>query len=76
VEPPLKLHKTDDVRADLQTNTQIMTDSVEKLIRLYPEQWLWFHKRWKRHHPNLYPEDLARRQRQREKRRARGPKKR
>ena len=76
VEPTLKLHKTDDVRADLQTNTQIMTDSVEKIISLYPEQWLWFHKRWKRHHPELYPEDLARRQRQREKRRARGPKKR
>jgi KDO2-lipid IV(A) lauroyltransferase len=76
VEPPLKLHKTDDVRADLQTNTQIMTDSVEKIVSLYPEQWLWFHKRWKRHYPELYPEDLARRQRQREKRRARCPKKR
>ncbi|MBU4126427.1 MAG: lysophospholipid acyltransferase family protein [Proteobacteria bacterium] len=76
VEPPLKLHKTDDVRADLQTNTQIMTNSVEKIIRLYPEQWLWFHKRWKRYYPDLYPEDLARRQHQREKRRARGPKKR
>ncbi|MBU4258568.1 MAG: hypothetical protein L6263_13895 [Desulfobacteraceae bacterium] len=74
VEPPLKLHKTDDVRANLQTNTQIMTDSVEKIIRLYPEQWLWFHKRWKRHYPELYPEDLARRQRQREKRRAKGKK--
>jgi KDO2-lipid IV(A) lauroyltransferase len=76
VEPPLKLHKTDDVRSDLQTNTQIMTDSVEKIIRLYPEQWLWFHKRWKRHYPELYPEDLARRQRRREKRRACGKKKR
>jgi len=76
VDPPLKLHKTDDVRADLQTNTQIMTDSVEKIIRLYPEQWLWFHKRWKRHYPDLYPEDLARRRHQKEKRRARGPKKR
>ena len=76
VEPPLKLYKTDDVRSDLQTNTQIMTDSVEKIISLYPEQWLWFHKRWKRHYPELYPEDLARRQRQREKRRTRGPKKR
>jgi len=74
VEPQLKLHKTDDVRADLQTNTQIMTDSVEKIVSLYPEQWLWFHKRWKRHHPELYPEDLARRQRQREKRKARGQK--
>ncbi len=76
VEPILRLHKTDDVRADLQTNTQIMTDSVEKAIRLYPEQWLWFHKRWKRHYPELYPEDLARRRRQREKRKARGQKKR
>ncbi len=76
VEPPLKLNKTDDVRRDLRTNTQIMTDSVEKIVSLYPEQWLWFHKRWKRHHPELYPEDLARRQRQKEKRKARGPKKR
>ena len=76
VEPPLRLHKTDDVRSDLRTNTQIMTDSVEKMVSLYPEQWLWFHKRWKRHYPELYPEDLARRQRRREKRRARCPKKR
>ncbi len=76
VEPRLRLHKTDDVRSDLRTNTQIMTDSVEKAIRLYPEQWLWFHKRWKKHHPELYPEDLAKRQRQREKREARGQKKR
>lgn len=75
VEPALKLHKTDDVRADLQTNTQIMTDSVEKMIRLYPEQWFWFHKRWKRHYPELYPEDLASRQRRRDKRRVRNKKK-
>ena len=76
VEPPLKLHKTDNVRRDLQTNTQIMTASVEKIVRLYPEQWLWFHKRWKRHYPELYSEDLARRQRRREKRKTCGPKKR
>ncbi|MDL1967142.1 MAG: lysophospholipid acyltransferase family protein [Deltaproteobacteria bacterium] len=75
VEPPLKLHKTDNVRSDLQTNTQIMTDSVEKMVSLYPEQWLWSHKRWKRHYPELYPEDLARRQRQRKKRRVHGPEK-
>jgi len=75
VEPPLKLHKTDNVRRDLQINTQIMTDSVEKIIRLYPEQWLWFHKRWKRHYPELYPEDLARRRRRRDKRKVSGTKK-
>ena len=75
-EPPLRLHKTDDVRSDLRTNTQIMTDSVEKMVSLYPEQWLWFHKRWKRHYPELYPEDLDKRQRRRDKRRVRGPQKR
>jgi len=68
VEPPLKLNKTDNLRSDLQTNTQIMTDAVEKIVRLYPEQWLWLHKRWKRHYPQLYPEDIYKHQRKREKR--------
>ncbi len=71
VEPPLSLQNTEDSRADLQENTQVMTDAIEKAIREYPEQWFWFHKRWKRHYPKLYPEDLTRRRRRREKRRAR-----
>lgn len=71
VEPPLPLKKTEDAQADLQVNTQIITDAIEKAVKAYPEQWFWFHKRWKRHHPYLYPEDLAKRQRRREKRRAR-----
>jgi KDO2-lipid IV(A) lauroyltransferase len=54
VEPPLHLQKTDDVRADLQNNTQIMTDAIERAVKKYPEQWFWFHKRWKRHHPEIY----------------------
>lgn len=71
VEPPLSLQKTANSRADLQKNTQVMTDAIEKAIREYPEQWFWFHKRWKRHYPELYPEDLTRRRRRRKKRRAR-----
>jgi KDO2-lipid IV(A) lauroyltransferase len=71
VEPPLALKRTDDLRADLKENTQIMTSAVEKVVRAYPEQWLWFHKRWRGRYPYLYAEDLARRQRRREKRRAR-----
>jgi KDO2-lipid IV(A) lauroyltransferase len=70
VEPPLPLKRTNDIRGDLQVNTQIMNDAIERLIRAYPEQWFWFHKRWKRHYPHLYPEDLAMRRRQKEKRRA------
>jgi len=68
VEPPLTMKKTGGLRADLKTNTQIMTSAIERAVRAYPEQWFWFHKRWKRHYPNLYPEDMARRQRRREKR--------
>ena len=70
VEPPLTMKKTEGLRADLKANTQIMTSAIERAVRAYPEQWLWFHKRWKRHYPNLYQEDMARRQRRREKRRA------
>ena len=63
IEPPLKLKRTKNLRADLKTNTQIMTDAIEKAIREYPEQWFWVHKRWKRHYPHLYPEYMARRRR-------------
>jgi Kdo2-lipid IVA lauroyltransferase/acyltransferase len=65
IEPPLILKKTDDLRTDLKTNTQIMTDAIEKAIRRYPEQWFWVHKRWRKYYPHLYPEELARRRRRR-----------
>jgi KDO2-lipid IV(A) lauroyltransferase len=74
MEPPLQLVNTRDQRADIVQNTQIMMDSFEKAIRTYPEQWFWFHKRWKHHYPELYPEDLAKRQRRREKRWAKAKK--
>jgi len=54
IEPPLALKRTDDLHADLRTNTQIMTDAIEKLVRKYPEQWFWVHKRWKIYYPHLY----------------------
>ena len=54
IEPPLNLQKSDDVHSDLQNNTQIMTDAIERVVKKYPEQWFWFHKRWKRHHPGIY----------------------
>ena len=69
IEPPLILKKTDDLRTDLRTNTQIMTDAIEKAIRRYPEQWFWVHKRWRKYYPHLYPEDMARRRRTRIKKR-------
>jgi len=65
IEPPLKLVRTRNLRADLKTNTQIMTDVVEKAVSKYPEQWFWVHKRWKKYYPRLYPEFSAKRKRRR-----------
>jgi KDO2-lipid IV(A) lauroyltransferase len=70
VKPPLTLMRTHDSRADIQTNTQIMTDAVEEAVKSYPEQWFWFHKRWKRHYPHLYPGYLAGQKRRRDKKKA------
>ena len=40
-------HKpTGDKEADVMAITQRVNDSIEKFIRLYPEQWLWSHRRW------------------------------
>jgi KDO2-lipid IV(A) lauroyltransferase len=68
IEPPVQIVRTDDLRDDLRSNTQTMTDIIERAVRKYPDQWLWLHKRWKRFHPELYPEYIERRKRRREKR--------
>ncbi|MBW2013754.1 MAG: lysophospholipid acyltransferase family protein [Deltaproteobacteria bacterium] len=66
LEPPLILKRTGNLSADLRSNTQLMTDAIEKAVRKYPEQWFWVHKRWRKYYPHLYPEDIARRRRRRE----------
>jgi KDO2-lipid IV(A) lauroyltransferase len=70
VEPPLDLKRTKDMPGDLQVNTQMMNDAIEQAVKAYPEQWFWFHKRWKRHYPHLYREDLARRKQQKARKKA------
>ena len=65
VDPPLNLEWTGDLRSDVQANTQVITDTIERMIRKYPEQWFWVHKRWKKYYPHLYPEYQLRRQRRR-----------
>lgn len=67
VERPIKTRWSGDLRADVQANTQLITDAVEGMIRKYPEQWFWVHKRWKKYYPHVYPEYQLRRQRRKEK---------
>ena len=62
VDQPLKIIRSGDLRADLQANTQLITDAVERMIRKFPEQWFWVHKRWKKYHPHWYPAYQLRRQ--------------
>ncbi|MFC1881577.1 lysophospholipid acyltransferase family protein [Thermodesulfobacteriota bacterium] len=73
VKSPLEMKRTGDLRSDIQSNTQMITDVVEKAVRQYPDQWFWVHKRWKKYYPDLYPEYQARRKRRHEKKRASQP---
>ncbi len=49
ISAPLKLVNTGDKEKDVIENTAIMTRPIEEIIRKYPEQWFWVHRRWKTH---------------------------
>ena len=55
----LQLVDTGDIKKDVETNTQIINDTLESVIRQYPDQWFWVHRRWERkkrpHHPRRLP---------------------
>lgn len=51
VEEPLQLEFTENRERDLIVNTQKCSDVYERVIRQYPEQWVWMHSRWKKQPP-------------------------
>ncbi len=56
--PAVEMITTGDRETDIRVNTQRCSDVIEAMIRRYPEQWIWFHKRWKTRppgEPRLYP---------------------
>ncbi|RUM72767.1 MAG: lipid A biosynthesis acyltransferase [Sulfurovum sp.] len=44
---PIKSIKTDNQEEDLAILTQQQADIMESVIKKYPKQWFWMHKRWK-----------------------------
>jgi KDO2-lipid IV(A) lauroyltransferase len=46
-EPPVETVDTGNREADVLTNTARYTRVLEDVIRCYPDQWLWIHRRWR-----------------------------
>jgi KDO2-lipid IV(A) lauroyltransferase len=48
IKEPLQLAETGNIKKDVETNTQRMNETLESMIRQYPDQWFWVHRRWER----------------------------
>ena len=55
--PIMYAQRSENLEADVKRVTQEMSDVFEGMVRRFPEQWLWVHKRWKTRpigQPKLY----------------------
>jgi KDO2-lipid IV(A) lauroyltransferase len=53
----LRFYPAVEISGDPQADTQRLHALLERVIREYPDQWLWIHRRWKTRppgHPPLY----------------------
>lgn len=50
-DPLLKLISTGNDEADAIANTALFTQVIESYATMFPEQWLWVHRRWKTRPP-------------------------
>ena len=54
-DPAVELIRTNDNEADTLANTAKFAKVIEDVIRRYPDQWLWVHRRWKTRPPGQPP---------------------
>jgi Kdo2-lipid IVA lauroyltransferase/acyltransferase len=47
----LRFYPILEFTGDIQADTQILHSQLEQVIREYPDQWLWLHRRWKTRPP-------------------------
>ncbi len=48
IKKPLPLIHTGNIKKDILANTKIINETLESIIRKYPDQWFWVHRRWER----------------------------
>lgn len=47
IEPKIDMPRDARGNLDIQGTAQLLNDKVESWVREYPEQWLWYHDRWR-----------------------------
>lgn len=51
----LKFYPAVEITGDVAADSQRLHSQLEAVIREYPEQWLWIHRRWKTRPPGSAP---------------------
>ncbi|WP_156790532.1 lipid A biosynthesis lauroyl acyltransferase [Sulfurospirillum barnesii] len=51
---PIEVANTENMEHDILEATQAQANVMEAVIRAKPEEWFWFHRRWKGEHKSAY----------------------
>lgn len=46
IEPAVTIPRKEGGSVDVEATAQLLNDTVERWVREYPGQWLWYHDRW------------------------------